>query len=109
MSWDLGSNLTQNFPYDITDIDSWGFVKHILAFWYVENEERNGAVVCRLRLGWDGVYRDRGGWGKAPMWGKGPTTEITFMDGNRGNICTRVFSYVIGPPVAVDADGENTS
>ena len=51
----------------------------------------------------------RRGWGKAPMWGKGPTTEITFMDGNRGNICTRVFSYVIGPPVAVDADGENTS
>ena len=51
----------------------------------------------------------RGGWGKAPMWGKGPTTEITFMDGNRGNICTRVFSYVIGPPVAVVADGENTS
>ena len=50
----------------------------------------------------------RGGWGKAPMWGKGPTTEITFMDGNRGNICMHVFSYVIGPPVAAVADGENT-
>ena len=48
-------------------------------------------------------------WGKAPMWGKGPTTEITFMDGNRGNICTRVFSYVIGPPGRAVADGENTS
>ena len=48
-------------------------------------------------------------WGKAPMWGKGPTTEITFMDGNRGNICTCVFSNVIGPPVATVADGENTS
>ena len=47
-------------------------------------------------------------WGKAPMWGKGPTTEITFMDGNRGNI-TRVFSYVIGPPGRAVADGENTS
>ena len=55
-----------------------------------------------------GKHTGRGGWGKAPMWGKGPTTEITFMDGNRGNICTRVFSYVIGPPVAVDADGGNT-
>ena len=51
----------------------------------------------------------RGGWGKAPMWGKGPTTEITFMDDNRGNNCTRAFSYVIGPPGRAVADGENTS
>ena len=53
--------------------------------------------------------KNRVEWGKAPMWGKGPTTEITFMDGNRGNICTRVFSYVIGPPGRAVADGENTS
>ena len=43
------------------------------------------------------------------MWGKGPTTEITFIDGNRGNICTSVFSYVIGPHGRAVADGENTS
>ena len=57
----------------------------------------------------DDVIMGRVEWGKAPMWGKGPTTEITFMDGNRGNICTRVFSYAIGPPVAAVADDENTS
>ena len=51
----------------------------------------------------------RGEWGKAPMWGKGPTTEITFMDGNRGNICTCAFSYVIGLHGTAVADGENTS
>ena len=51
----------------------------------------------------------RGEWGKAPMWGKGPTTEITFMDGNRGNICKCAFSYVIGLPGTAVADGENTS
>ena len=43
------------------------------------------------------------------MWGKGPTTETTFMDDNRGNICTRAFSSVIGPPGRAVADGENTS
>ena len=53
--------------------------------------------------------RCRGEWGKAPMWGKGPTTEITFMDGNRGNICTCAISYVIGLPGTAVADGENTS
>ena len=51
----------------------------------------------------------RGEWGKASMWGKGPTTEITFMDGSRGNICTCTFSYVIGLPGTAVADGENTS
>ena len=39
----------------------------------------------------------------------GPTTEINFMDGNRGNICTCAFSYVIGLPGRAVADCENTS
>ena len=63
--------------------------------------------VIALQINIKSIYRVE--WGKAPMWGKGPTTEITFMDGNRGNICTRVFSYVIGPPGRAVADGENTS
>ena len=51
----------------------------------------------------------RGEWDKAPMWGKGPATEISFIDSNRGNICTRGFGYVIGPPGRAVAGGENTS
>ena len=71
-------------------------------------------VTCKLKalsgLTEVSIFRhSRGEWGKAPMWGRGPTTEITFMDGNTGNICTCALSYVIGLPGRAVADGENTS
>ena len=47
--------------------------------------------------------------GQSTHVGKGPTKEITFMDDNKGNIFTCVFSYVIGLPGTAVADGENTS
>ena len=53
--------------------------------------------------------QERGaGAGWVPMWGKVPTTEITFKDGNRCNNCTYAFNSIDTPRAAV-ADGENIS